>query len=379
MGEAKRDSDERFRVLVESVKDYAIFMLDVDGRIRTWNAGAKLIKGYEAAEIIGEHIGRFYTEEDRRRGHPAELLGEAVRAGRVEEEGWRVRKDGSRFWADVVITALHNDAGELTGFAKVTRDLSERRKAEEELRRRETAEEAVRLRDEFLSIASHELRTPLTALQIELHLLRDNTKSDDPKLTKRLTRAARNTDRLAALVESLMDVSRLAAGRLMLKPERLELSQALSQLVDGLRDSAAKARCPLVFETTGPVWGVWDRLRLEQVVMNLIGNAIKYGAGSPVRVSLSSDAGTAILEVNDGGPGIPDADLHRIFGRFERAASMRNYNGLGLGLYVSREIVQATGGTITARNLAGGGACFTVRLPREMAGARATSETVVEP
>jgi PAS domain S-box-containing protein len=383
MAARRANPDQRFRVLVESVKDYAILILDTSGRVQTWNAGAKLIKGYDADEIIGKHIETFYEPQARKQGHPERLLAVAAREGRVDEEGWRVRKDGTRFWADVVITALRNEAGELTGFAKVTRDLSERRRAEEDRRQlederiqRATAEEAVRLRDEFLSIASHELRTPLTAIQIELHALQDRAGTDDPRLAKRLARAARNTDRLAALVESLMDVSRIAAGRLTLTPEPLELSQVLSQVVDGLRGSATKARCELSFAATGPVNGSWDRLRLEQVVVNLVGNALKYGAGAPVHVSLTNDGAEAVIDVVDGGPGVPNADLKRIFERFERAASVRHYGGMGLGLYVSREIVHAMNGSITARNLPGGGACFTVRLPCEVSTAARRSANV---
>src|ERR1051325_561112 len=129
--------EARFRVLVEGVKDYAIFLLDAEGRVQTWTEGAHLIQGYDAEEIIGQHMSCFYTQEDRARRHPEGLLAEAVARGRVEEEGWRVRRDGTRFWADVVITALHDDQGALAGFAKVTRDLTERRNAEEERRRRE--------------------------------------------------------------------------------------------------------------------------------------------------------------------------------------------------------------------------------------------------
>ena len=156
-----------FRLLVESVVDYAIFLLDPTGVVRTWNAGARRLKGYEADEIIGRHFSTFYPEEDVRRGKPAWELESAAREGRFEDEGWRIRKDGSSFWANVVITALRRD-GELVGFAKVTRDLTARREAEEERVRLAEAREAVRLRDEFLSIASHELRTPLTALDLQV-------------------------------------------------------------------------------------------------------------------------------------------------------------------------------------------------------------------
>ena len=171
-----KESDDRFRVLVESIRDYAVFMLDRDGRVATWNTGAALIKGYQREEIVGKPIELFYTREDRESGRPARLLAQAANEGRIEDEGWRVRKDGTRFWADVVITALRDETGALIGFAKVTRDLTQRQHAEEERRRldadRIRAEEALRIRDEFLSIASHELKTPLTALQLELYGMR---------------------------------------------------------------------------------------------------------------------------------------------------------------------------------------------------------------
>jgi len=163
----RRRSEDQFRLLVDGVQDYAIFMLDPTGHVATWNAGAARIKGYRADEIIGEHFSRFYPEEERAEKAERELE-IATREGRFEEEGWRVRKDGSRFWANVILTALRSPSGVLLGYAKVTRDLSDRRRLEEERLGRGKAEEALRLRDEFLSIASHELRTPLTALQLRL-------------------------------------------------------------------------------------------------------------------------------------------------------------------------------------------------------------------
>jgi len=358
-------AEERLRLLVDAVEDYAIFMLDPSGRVATWNIGAQRINGYAASEIIGQHFSRFRLPEDVRAGRCEKELETAARDGRLEEEGWRVRKDGSTFWASVVLTAIHGSTGGLVGFAKVTRDLTERRRLDDERVQRAQAEEAVRLRNEFLMIASHELKTPLTTLQIELAALREGIPGADARVARRLERAARNADRLSALVESLLDVSRIASGRLALKLERLELSAALSELVDGMRDVAARAGCALSFQAHGSIHGSWDRLRLEQVVMNLLSNAIKYGAGSPIAVSAWTDADDVVIEVADQGPGIPEEDLGRIFERFERAASLRHHGGLGLGLYLSRQIVAAQGGTISARNLREGGTCFTVRLPRE--------------
>jgi len=358
-------SEERFRLLVEGVEDYAIFMLDPLGHVATWNSGAERIKGYAAKEIIGRHFSLFRVEAERQAGRCEQELEIATRRGRFEEEGWRVRKDRSLFWANMVLTAIRNPAGELVGFAKVTRDLTDRRRLEEERLQRAHAEEAVRLRDQFLSIASHELRTPLTAVQIDLQGLQERLGEGDPRMAKRLGRAVRNADRLGALVESLMDVSRIADGKVVLKPDTMDLVQTTAQVVDSFRESAARAGCVLSFEGAGPIFGCWDRLRLEQVILNLLSNAFKYAAGAPVGLTVSVEAGQAVLEVSDRGPGVPEADLVRIFGRFERAASIRHYGGLGLGLYLSREIIEGHGGTIDARNPSAGGARFTIRLPLE--------------
>ncbi|HVV51033.1 MAG TPA: PAS domain-containing sensor histidine kinase, partial [Polyangia bacterium] len=338
------------------MRDYAVFLLDREGRVQTWNAGAALIKGYQRDEIVGKSIEIFYTAEDREQGRPAKLLGQAVRDGRVEDEGWRVRKDGTRFWADVIITALKNDAGELIGFAKVTRDLTQRVQAEEERRRldgeRIRAEESLRIRDEFLSIASHELKTPLTSLQIELYAMREiGEKLADERFTRKLGRASRNADRLARLIEMLLDVSRIASGRLTIKRESFDLAAALTEVVETMRGSAASAGCALTAQIAGPIVGTWDRLRIEQVVMNVLSNAFKYGAGLPVAISVSAQGDQATIEIRDRGPGVPEQDLERIFERFERSSSTRNHGGLGLGLYISREITRAHGGSIAARNL----------------------------
>jgi signal transduction histidine kinase len=286
----------------------------------------------------------------------------------VEDEGWRVRKDGSRFWADVVITALRNEAGELIGFAKVTRDLTQRQHADEERRRldaeRVRAEEALRIRDEFLSIASHELKTPLTALQIELFAMRElaGPRSDE-RLSRKLVRASRNADRLSRLIEMLLDVSRIATGRLTLTRETFDLADAINQVAETMRGTAEQSRCEFTWRAEGPIVGTWDRLRVEQVVMNLLSNAFKYGAGAPVSLTASVQEGEAVIEVRDHGPGIAAQDLARIFERFERGSPRRDQGGLGLGLYVSREIARAHGGSIAGGNLPDRGAVFTVRLP----------------
>jgi PAS domain S-box-containing protein len=374
--EKLRRSEERFRLLIDSVEDYAIFMLDPNGRVATWNTAAQRINGYAAGDILGEHFSVFRLPEEVRAGRCERELEVAARVGRFEEEGWRVRKDGARFWANIILTAIHDKAGTLVGYAKVVRDLTERRRLDAERLQRVRAEESLRVRDEFLSIASHELKTPLTSLQIELYALRERVaeKPGDDRLARKLDRASRNADRLSGLVDTLLDVSRIATGRLTLKPERFDLVDAVGQVIDGMQGAAARAGCTMLFTPPpAPILGFWDRLRFEQVVMNLLSNAFKYGAGEPVTLALSSADGEAVLEVRDRGPGIAAQDMDRIFERFERASPMRHYGGLGLGLYVSREIVRAEHGSITAHNLAEGGACFQVRLPVEPVSAPSTS------
>ena len=360
--EELRRSEERFRLLVESVQDYAIFMLDPQGNVATWNAGAERIKGYRVDEIVGRHFSRFYTEEDRAAGRPQRLLAAAARDGRVEDEGWRVRKDGSRFWADVVLTAVHDASGALVGFAKVTRDLTERRLGEEERLRLARAEEAVHLRDEFLSIASHELRTPLTSLLLQLESLRRHAR--DGALARKAEHAAHAAARLRALVSELFDVSRLATGRLTLKRRTFSLADAVHDVAARLEEEALHFSCELAIAVSGDTTGTWDRLRVEQVVAHLLSNAFKYGSGRPVRIRVRDEAGAVVLTVSDGGGGFPEEALPRLFRRFERASSPRNYGGLGLGLYAAREIVEAHGGSLSAANGPSGGAEVTVRLPR---------------
>ncbi|MFP2904429.1 PAS domain S-box protein [Pyxidicoccus sp. 3LFB2] len=361
---ALRQSEERFRLLVNSVKDYAIFMLDPTGHVATWNAGAARIKGYTPGEIIGQHFSKFYPPEEAASGKCDRELEIAIAEGKFEEEGWRLRKDGTRFWANVVIEPVRDMDDRLVGFAKVTRDLTERRESEQERLRLAQAEEAIRLRDEFLSIASHELKTPLSAIQLQLQSLLHGAQNLDPKLRNKAERAYKGGERLLDLVETLLDVSRIATGRFSLSRSNFDLARTVEEVAERFREQAARAECELILHLDEPVTGEWDRLRLEQVVTNLLANALKYAAGSPVELSVRADGDSAVLTVSDLGPGIPETEQQRIFGRFERAASMRHYGGLGLGLYVAREITEGHGGTISVEAVKPHGSRFIVTLPR---------------
>ncbi len=367
--DVKRLGDEQFRLLVDSVQDYAIFVLDPEGYIRSWNTGAVRVKGYTADEIIGRHFSVFYTPEDLAVDKPARELVEARATGRVEDEGWRVRKDGSRFWANVVITALHDPAGQLFGFAKVTRDLTERRQAEQDRLRRVHAEEAVRLRDEFMSIASHELRTPLATLRIRVDgvarmLGRGRDLLSFDLLATRFGTLRNQVDRLEGLVEELLDVSRIASGRLPLRLEPLDLTVLVREAVEHLDEVARKASGTVILRADAAVPGRWDRPRIEQMLANLLGNAVKYGRGRPVEVTVTVEGDRARLVVRDEGIGIAPGAHARIFERFERAVDDRHFGGLGLGLWISRQVVEAHGGAIRVESEPGVGSTFTVDLPR---------------
>lgn len=287
----------------------------------------------------------------------------AARDGRLETEAWRVRKDGSRFWAHVVITALRNPVGELVGFAKVTRDLTEQQRLQQEQLARTRAEEAIRLRDDFLSLASHELRTPLSVLQLQLDMLHRRLQASDNAVAAKLQRASRSSERLANLIESLLEVSRIATGRFALEAAQCNLIDVVRGAIEELGARAADAGCEVRVTGEGSVVGTWDRGRLQQVIGNLVANAIKYAPRRPIDIEVAGASAEATVVVRDHGPGIPESDLSRLFRRFERGSASQNYGGLGLGLYFVQEIVAAHGGVVSAENAQDGGARFIVRLP----------------
>ncbi len=371
-GPPAQDAADQLRLLIASVTDYAILTLDERGCIASWNLGAERIKGFRAEEILGQHFSRFYPPEDVARGKPQWELETAVRVGRFEEEGWRVRKDGTRFWANVVITALFDESGQLRGFGKVTRDFTQR-KADEERRELERLREALRTRDEFLSIASHELKTPLTPLQLKLATLKRLAEShpeallSGERLTRELETASRHVSRLANLIEDLLDVSRISVGTLSLTREPVDLCAITREVILRHAPQAVQKGCRVDVEAPVPVEGMWDRRRLDQAVTNLITNALKYGAGKPVHVRVVSENGVAVLTVRDEGIGIASEHHARIFDRFMRAVPERNYGGLGLGLFITQQIVDAHRGNIEVQSEPGAGAAFTVRLPLALA------------
>jgi PAS domain S-box-containing protein len=367
-----------FRLLVETVVDYAIFLLGPDGRVLTWNRGAQRIKGYAAEEIVGQHFSRFYTPEDQEAGRPAFLLGRAAEYGRFEDEGWRVRSDGSRFWADVVITALR-DAPEAPpyAFVKITRDLTERREAEEqerdlvaEQRARLAAEEALAARDRFLSIASHELKTPVASLQLATEALlraRDRDRLDRERLDTSLRRIVAATTRLGELMEELLDVSRLTRQQETILCEPTDIVELVRDVIDRFMEDAGGR---IHIAAPAEAWLDVDAARIDQVVTNLVDNALKFsGSTATIEIEVVDAPDGVRITVADRGIGLDAGSRERIFEAFGRGANAEHYQGIGLGLYISQQIVARHGGRIEAAGRPDGdGSIFTVTLPRQEAG-----------
>jgi PAS domain S-box-containing protein len=363
----ERRTRDLFRLLVEAVKEYAIYMLDPNGVVTTWNPGAERIKGYSEAEIVGQHFSRFFPPEDLANGKPERVLRLAAELGSLEEEGWRVRKDGTRFWAMALVTSVRDADGKITGYAKVTRDLTERRRGDEARRQLEVARDAVRQRDDFLAIVAHEFRTPLTSLQIEVQAALRSSSPDAPPssvpVPERLRRLQRHVARLDELVTGLVTVGRIASGQLQLDRAHFDLADLLRELVERWRPIAERQKCELSVQLDCPMPGEWDRHQLSEAIWAVLGNAVKYGAGAPVRVTASCDDQRASIQIVDQGPGIDMGDQARVFERFERAVPVANYGGFGVGLWVARQIIAAHGGDIEIHSVPGAGASFTLRLP----------------
>ncbi|MCI0574568.1 MAG: ATP-binding protein, partial [Myxococcaceae bacterium] len=558
--QALRESEARFSVLASSASDYSLVLLDAQGRVQI---GSGRLRGFHSEEFRGRHVSAFFTPDDVARGRPKRALQRALKHGRYREEGWLVRADGSRYWASMDIVPLWTETGELSGFASVMHDLTERKLAEEkqqlldeakrsereqrllyttsaalgsslkvehnlarvaqlvvpmladgcftllmdapetdgalrsvaiasvdaageglleqlastlgretswgprfrnvmrgatprmfhsggasppagfvddpagewllralgvhsvmvtplrthrktigvmtfvrfrskarflkrdlrvaeELARRaayavesahlyQLAQQSISLRDEFLSIASHELRTPLSAVRLNLEGLqrlvsRRHAEGSGEDVQRKLESATRQVTRMARLIDDLLEVSRLSIGKLELHPAELDLGKLVDAVAELFRDEAARTHTPLHVDTAAHVVGRWDPLRLEQVIINLVSNALKFGAGKPLELAVREQGEMACLIVRDHGIGISAKDVARIFGRYERAVSSRHFGGLGLGLYISQKLVEAQGGSIEVESRIGEGTTFLVHLPRWSLGDAASRE-----
>jgi len=356
-------TEETFRLLVESVQDYAIFMLDPEGHVITWNAGAERIKGYRPEEILGEHFSRFYPPDVAARGDPTAHLAVAVRDGRVEHEGWRVRKDGSQFWANVVVTALRDEEGRLVGFTKVTRDLTERKRAADELARAHAELES------FSYSVSHDLRAPLRAISgYAQALLEDHRAGLDAEGQRMLHVVRDSATRMGQLIDGLLSFARL--GRQALQRTTLDMSSIARSVVEELR-LGEKGPTPEV--TIAPLPAAnGDATLVRQVFANLIANAFKFSAPLPapaparpaaeVHIGSSRDGRETVYFVRDNGVGFDMRYAEKLFSVFQRLHGAE-FAGTGIGLALVHRIVVRHGGRIWAESAPNTGATFSFTLP----------------
>ena len=365
-----RDSERRYRLLIDGVADHAICMLDPDGLVASWNAGAERVMGYRADEIVGRTSAIFRTEEDRDAGAADTALATSLATGRCEQEGWRLRKDGSRFWADVVIDPVRDDAGSLIGFATITRDIGPRKAAEDALAQAKlAAERANRTKSEFLAAMSHEIRTPMNGI-IGMNGLLLRTRLGDEQ--RRFAEAIRiSADALMGIINDILDVAKLESGKVELESVAFDPAKLVENAVELMTPAAVEKGLAITLDVAPalprPLLG--DPGRLRQILLNLLSNAVKFTPSGHVAVNLHAapageQAEHLVLSVSDSGIGITADQKERLFRNFEQAdrSITRRFGGTGLGLSISKQLLDLMGGTIAVADRPGGGCIFTVEL-----------------
>jgi PAS domain S-box-containing protein len=363
LAQVRRQSEEPFRLFVSNVKDYALLMLDPDGRVTTWNAGAERIKGYRAEEIVGQHFSRFYTPDDVERGKPARELEITAEQGRSEDEGWRVRKDGSRFWANVVMTALRDQMGQLCGFGKVTRDMTERKVIEEEMAAQNTQLESTnRELEAFCYSVSHDLRAPLRGIDgFSQALLEDYAGQLDSKGKEYLQRVRAAVQRMGALIDDLLDLSRIT--RTEMRREAIDLSKIAQSIADELRGTQPDRTAEFVITPGLRTQG--DPHLMRVVLENLLRNSWKFTSkreSTRIEFGRTAANGHSAFFVKDNGAGFDPNYSNRLFGAFQRLHSASEFPGTGVGLATVQRVILRHGGRIWAESDVDRGATFFFEL-----------------
>jgi PAS domain S-box-containing protein len=379
-------SERRFQLLVDAVKDYAIFMLDPHGVVSSWNSGAERFKGYQAKEIIGQHFSRFYTEEDQQAGVPQQALAIALAEGKYETEGWRVRKDGSRFWASVVIDPICDEGGNLIGFAKITRDITERKAAEQALQSsrdeaqdaRRAAERANLAKSKFLTAASHDLRQPVQSLFSLLGVLREQV--SDVRAAKTLTYAEAALNALKGLLDGLLDVSKLDAGLILPQRSTVQLRLLLEQIEAESRSLAEAKKLNWHMDCLDCAVET-DPALLTRIIRNLVENAIRYTQTGTVSIRCRRSGDTIKIAVVDTGIGIPDDHIEDIFAEFVQIgnAERDRRQGLGLGLAIVRRLARLLDHPVEVHSIVGSGSEFTITVPLAATQSMAQKPQMPEP
>ena len=367
--EKLRWTESSFRLMVDSVSDYAIVMLDPDGRVASWNTGAQRIKGYSADEILGRHFSTFYPADDVESGKPQRDIDAVTASGRHEDEGWRVRKDGSLFWANIVFTSIRDHAGELRGFAKLTRDLTERNKVEAILTNaRAVAETANLAKSDFLSSMSHELRSPLNAILGFAQLMESELPAPTPSQSESIIQILNAGWYLLELINEVLDLATIESGKLSMSLEPVLLNDLLLECHSMVEPLAQRRNLRMLFPRSDAPYCVnADRTRIKQVLINLLSNAIKYNTpGGTVAVDCSANtaSGRVRITVTDTGAGLAPEKVAQLFQPFNRLGQETGgVEGTGIGLVVSKRLVELMTGIIGVESTVGKGSTFWVELP----------------
>ncbi|MGO9619937.1 MAG: response regulator [Desulfobaccales bacterium] len=373
--EKLRWTEESFRLMVRSVTDYAIVMLDPEGRVVSWNAGAERIKGYSAEEIVGQHFSRFYLREDIQSGKPQRDLDVVAAKGQFEDEGWRVRKDGSTFWANVVFTAIRDQGGNLRGFAKLTRDLTEPMKIEATLMKaKDTADAANQAKSAFLATMSHELRTPMNAILGYSEILMEEAEEKGQEgFIPDLQKIHASGNHLLNLINNILDLSKIEAGKMDLFLESFSISRVIEEVVNTIRPLVEKNANTLQVHCAADLGTMHaDLAKVRQSLFNLLSNACKFTENGTITLEASPELIGGVdwikFSVSDTGIGMAPDQMEKLFEPFVQgdASTSRKFGGTGLGMTITHRFCQMMGGEITAASELGGGTTFTIRLPAQV-------------
>ena len=374
---------ERFALLAADAREYAIFLLGLDGRLLCWNPGAEHLFGYPSREIIGQHFSLLFSPEDNLTGQPEHELKAALEGGRADSVRWQVRKDGTRFWCQATVTPLRDEHKQVRSFARVMHDLTDSQAQDAQKKRADDLAEANRSKEEFMALLSHELRSPLSPILNALHILRQ-VRTNDPIIEQAGNIINRQVVQMVRLVDDLLDISRITKGKLRLTKEKVELRVVANRAAETARPLMdARKHDFSVSLPTGPIWVEADPARLEQIIVNLLNNAAKYtDAGGLVRMNVCQEGAEAVIRVRDNGVGIAPEMLPRIFNLFTQvdATLSRSHGGLGIGLALVRTLVEMMDGRVQAQSGGlGEGSAFTVKLPAVSAAPGQGARTVLEP
>jgi PAS domain S-box-containing protein len=378
-----QEMGEQFDLLATDAKEYAIFLVGLEGRLLSWNHGAERVFGYQSNEIVGQHFSRFFSPEDTLTGLPEHELKTALAEGRSDGDCWQVRKDGTRFWCRATVTPLLDENKQARSFARVMHDLTESDTALAQRKRADGLADANRNKEEFMALLSHELRNPLSPILNSLNILRQ-MKTTDPIIEQAGNIIDRQVGRMVRLVDDLLDISRITKGKLRLTKQHVELRVIVNNAAETARSfmDCRNHDFSVALPTT-PIWVEADPARMEQVVVNLLDNAAKYtDVGGLIRMSVNREGAEAIIRVRDNGVGIAPELLPKIFDLFTQVDGSlgRSCGGLGIGLALARTLVEMHDGRTQASSAGIGKGCeFTIKLPVLLEPSDRPAKTILEP